>query len=485
MAKQTPAISSQDYTIIRSFDDADRLVFYDALCEYAFRQNHIEIPSHLKDIVEVMKSAIQKSDRRILTSKLNGRKGGRPVVKNLTQSSQEKPNNLTERKSAEQEYFNTSEFNLTSDQQKPNNLTRPVSKIQESPETLQTQKPNNLTESVFVENGHGQTVPKVAELGYLVSDAERSNDNSEKKPNNLTRPVSKIQKSPETLQTQKPNNLTESVFVEKVEKHKSHIISIVTPAKNGILQYTTTGRLKKNGALARVRVISINYLGLIYKDYLLKEFSKVNNSENNIKKNNITFKKKFYIYLGEVNKGECRGEKKGEPAKTAFSVKTQNPTIGQEEINTHPEGGADPKPRKKSFRDWNELDLRTELNRFRDRYTDTLVEDFVAHWMEPLPSGKPRISKAEAFDVGKRIGTFVRNDRQGIYKKPDQPKPTAKQGFRTKQDAENYVLQIYFKGDPELNPKLQYGVEIVDHNNQPRPIDDIRADVRTKLRGQI
>ena len=50
------------------------------------------------------------------------------------------------------------------------------------------------------------------------------------------------------------------------------------------------------------------------------------------------------------------------------------------------------------------------------------------------------------------------------------------QKFKTKEDAEQWVIDSYYHGRRELSA-LGMGISLTDGNDQPRPIEDIRKDV--------
>ena len=249
-------------------------------------------------------------------------------------------------------------------------------------------------------------------------------------------------------------NSSEPKTKPKNEKQENHIYRIISELKNKpktALKITSNIKLQKTvSPRVRARLYIYNILIL------------------NINTKILSYER------GDEEKGYDRG-----PGKEKGREEEVKKINGLENTSAE-KGGA-----KKTFKSWTKEDLENAMEPFREKYSDNLIDDFVEYWSEPTASGKLRINKEIAFGIPQRIGTFMRNDRQNRYKKFDKPKKQQGYSFPTPEAAENYVIEVYYRGREELSPKLQYGIPIIDSNNQPRPIEDIRTDVEKHIRGNV
>jgi hypothetical protein len=161
-----------------------------------------------------------------------------------------------------------------------------------------------------------------------------------------------------------------------------------------------------------------------------------------------------------------------------FSSKTETEqSAKQKKQDTQVAGGgagADQKP--KPFSRWDRNDLAQAIAPYVAKYGKVTCNEFFRYWAEPTASGKMRVNIEKAFDTSRRLATWQKNNSkfstQGA--KQDTQMPTPK--FKTKQEAEQWVIDTYYHGRRELSA-LGMGVSLTGPDNQPRPIESIRKDV--------
>lgn len=192
----------------------------------------------------------------------------------------------------------------------------------------------------------------------------------------------------------------------------------------------------------------------------------VNVKENVNVNENVNGKKSLYkgtSPVGEKNKSfHFEGEQNAQQEKTDSQV-------------TGGDGGGEAKPKPKPFTRWDKNDLAQAIHPFVAKYGKDVCNSFFKYWSEPTASGKMRVNTEKAFDVSRRLSTWRKND-QSFY--PNQAKQVEMpiQRFKTKEDAEQWVIDSYYHGRRELSA-LGMGISLTDVNDQPRPIEDIRKDV--------
>ena len=121
------------------------------------------------------------------------------------------------------------------------------------------------------------------------------------------------------------------------------------------------------------------------------------------------------------------------------------------------------------FTRWGRAELAKSIEPFVKTYGREMCNQFFGYWAEPTASGKLRVNLEKAFDVSRRLSTWTRNNKGSVAEMP-------LQNFKTKQEAEQWVVDTYYHGRRELSA-LGMGISLTDDNNQPRPIEDIRKDV--------
>jgi len=135
----------------------------------------------------------------------------------------------------------------------------------------------------------------------------------------------------------------------------------------------------------------------------------------------------------------------------------------------------------KSFKQWKPEDLKQGLAPHVEKYGRDLCNEFYRYWSEPTASGKMRMNGESAFEITRRLDTFQRNAEKFGSK---QKVSDNQLHFKTKREAEQYIIDKYYHGKAEYGP-AGYGVEMVDENNQPRDIDVIRDEVNRKVLGNL
>ena len=169
---------------------------------------------------------------------------------------------------------------------------------------------------------------------------------------------------------------------------------------------------------------------------------------------------------------------KGVTPSNDFSSKTETEqSAKQKKQDTQVAGGgADAEPKTKPFSRWDRNDLAQAIAPYVAKYGKVTCNEFFKYWAEPTASGKMRVNIEKAFDTSRRLATWQKNNNkfstQGA--KQDTQMPTPK--FKTKQEAEQWVIDTYYHGRRELSA-LGMGVSLTGPDNQPRPIEDIRKDV--------
>jgi predicted sugar kinase len=92
-----------------------------------------------------------------------------------------------------------------------------------------------------------------------------------------------------------------------------------------------------------------------------------------------------------------------------------------------------------------------------------------------------RINSESAFEVTRRLDTFLRNaSKFGSKQKIIQNQLS----FKTKAEAEQYMIDTYFHGKSEYGPGV-YGIALVDENNQPRDINTIHEEINKAVLGGL
>jgi hypothetical protein len=139
-------------------------------------------------------------------------------------------------------------------------------------------------------------------------------------------------------------------------------------------------------------------------------------------------------------------------------------------------GGADAEPKTKPFSRWDRNDLAQAIAPYVAKYGKVTCNEFFRYWSEPTASGKMRVNIEKAFDTSRRLATWQKNNSkfstQGAKQDAQMPVPK----FKTKQEAEQWVIDTYYHGRRELSA-LGMGVSLTGEDNQPRPIESIRKDV--------
>ncbi len=184
--------------------------------------------------------------------------------------------------------------------------------------------------------------------------------------------------------------------------------------------------------------------------------------------------------------GKVNGKEKDIDVFTPKGVTPSNDFFSQTETEQSAEqkkqdtqvagGGADAEPKTKPFSRWDRNDLAQAIAPYVAKYGKVTCNEFFRYWSEPTASGKMRVNVEKAFDTSRRLATWQKNNNkfstQGA--KPDTQMPTPK--FKTKQEAEQWVIDTYYHGRRELSA-LGMGVSLTGDDNQPRPIESIRKDV--------
>jgi hypothetical protein len=173
----------------------------------------------------------------------------------------------------------------------------------------------------------------------------------------------------------------------------------------------------------------------------------------------------------KVNKSFNRGTSPVGEKKKDFHFEG-GPNAQQEKTDTEVAGGeAKPKP----FTRWDKNDLAQAIHPFVAKYGKDACNSFFKYWSEPTASGKMRVNLEKAFDVSRRLSTWRKND-QAFYPKQAQQVEMPTKKFKTKAEAEQWVIDSYYHGRRELSA-LGMGIPLTDEHDQPRPIEQIRKDV--------
>lgn len=162
----------------------------------------------------------------------------------------------------------------------------------------------------------------------------------------------------------------------------------------------------------------------------------------------------------------------GDKNKNGFDFNLEGQSAKQEKTATQVAGVDVPK--QKPFTRWDKNDLAAAIQPYVAKYGKATCNGFFKYWSEPTASGKMRVNLEKAFDVSRRLSTWRKND-QTFYPQQAVPEmPTQK--FKTKEEAEQWVIESYYHGRRELSA-LGMGIPLTDENGQPRPIEQIRKDV--------
>ena len=71
----------------------------------------------------------------------------------------------------------------------------------------------------------------------------------------------------------------------------------------------------------------------------------------------------------------------------------------------------EPQPKSKTFKQWNAAEFEIAVSGLaRDRLSDSEKQAFIDYWTEPSASGKMRFQSEKFFDIGRRIGTWNKNN---------------------------------------------------------------------------
>lgn len=81
-------------------------------------------------------------------------------------------------------------------------------------------------------------------------------------------------------------------------------------------------------------------------------------------------------------------------------------------------------PPAKSFKQFSKTDLSESLKPFLSQYDKTLIREFYDYWIEPLASGKMRMTGEKAWDVSRRLKTWKSNNSK--YSVPESTTPKRK-----------------------------------------------------------